>query len=105
MKTNLTKLAALLAVAFFTAAAQAASQNDPVASGQAAIINALVAGATVYAPEELRQARQILDLSRGAIAQNDLNKAMRLASMASEAARAAEAKAMQLRNFLRTASH
>ena len=103
MKTNLT-IATLLTAALFSAAANAAPQDDEVASGQAAIINALVAGASVYAPAELKQARETLDLSRRAIAQNDMNQAMRLASMATEAARAAESKAMQLRGLVRTAS-
>lgn len=99
-----TKLATLIAIALFSVPAQAATHEDEVASGQAAIINALVAGASVYAPAELQQARETLDLSRRAIAQQDLVRAVQLAGMAAAAARAAEEKAMQQRDFIRTVS-
>jgi hypothetical protein len=104
MKANLTKLAAVLAVALFSAAAQAAPHEENVAQGQAAIINALVAGASVHAPAEIKTARETLELSRRAIAQSNFGEAIRLANMATETARAAEAKAIEERGVVRTAS-
>ncbi len=98
-----TKLATL-AAALFSLSAQAAPHDDQVADGQAAIINALVAGAAIHAPAELRQARETLDLSRRAIVQNDLVRAAQLADRAAAAALLAEQKALQQRGLTRTAT-
>lgn len=98
-----TKLATL-ATALFSLSAQAAPHDDQVADGQAAIINALVAGASIHAPAELRQARETLDLSRRAIVQNDLVRAAQLADRAAAAALLAEQKALQQRGLTRTAT-
>ena len=103
MKASLTKLAAMLAVTLSSAAAQAAPHDDKVVSGQAAIINAVMEGAPVYAAAELKMAREALDLARRAVAQNNFAGAMRLAVQAAEAARAAEARALEQRGF-KTAS-
>ena len=100
MKPHLTLLAAVL----FSFSAQAATPDDQVARGQAAIINALVAGASIHAPAELKEARANLELSRRALAQNDLGRAAQLAAMAAAAARAAEERALQQRGFISTAS-
>ena len=104
MKTHLTKIATLLAATLFSFSAQAANLDDQVASGQAAIINALVAGASTYAPAELKEARANLELSRSARAQNDLGRAAQLANMAAASAKAAEERAIQQRDLVRSAS-
>ncbi len=88
--------AALLASALFAAAAHASPQ-DELAASQAAIINALVAGAGAHAPAELDRAREALQLARDSMTRKDYPRARQLAERAATDAAAAERKSRLVR--------
>lgn len=77
-------------------AAQASPQDD-LAAGQAAVINALVAGADSHAPKLLDSARRDLQLARDSIARNDFERARQLSRQAFADAMAAESKSLAVR--------
>lgn len=77
-------------------AAQALPQDD-LAEGQAAVINALVAGAEVHAPHLLDRARRNLQLARDCIARNEFERARQLARQAVADAAAAESSSLAVR--------
>lgn len=74
-----------------------ASPQDDLAEGQAAVINALVAGADVHAPQLLDRARRNLQLSRDSIVRNEFERARQLARQAFADATEAESRAVALR--------
>jgi hypothetical protein len=82
---------------FFAASAGHASPNDDLAQGQAAVINALVAGANVHAPTLLDSARRNLQVARDAIVRNEIERARRFARQAFDDATAAESRAHTVR--------
>lgn len=92
MKTP--KLIRTVAATLFAFGIAGASANDPVADqisrAQAAIINALVAGAGAHAPAELARARQALESARQ-------SKTRAYALEAENEARLAEARATRAR--------
>lgn len=77
-------------------AAQASPQDD-LAEGQAAVINALVAGASVHAPQLLDQARRNLQMARDAVVRNEFERARQLARQAFADAMEAESKSLVVR--------
>lgn len=83
----------LLLAAF---AAQAAPEDD-LAEGQAAVINALVAGAEMHAPALLLNARHNLQAARDSLARKERERARRLARQAFDDATAAEYRALAVR--------
>ena len=70
-----------------------ASPQDDLAAGQAAVINALVAGANVHAPSLLDSARRSLQAARDAIVRNEFERARQLARQAFADATTAESRA------------
>lgn len=74
-----------------------ASPQDDLAAGQAAVINALVAGANVYAPTLLDSARRNLQDARDAIVRNEFERARQLARQAFAEATTAESRAAAVR--------
>lgn len=74
-----------------------ASPREDLARGQAAVINALVAGANAHAPQLLARARANLQAARDSIARNELERARLLARQAFDEATAAESRALAMR--------
>lgn len=73
-------------------AAQASPQDD-LAAGQAAVINAIVAGADLHTPQLLARARANLRMARESIERNDFERARQLAGQAFAEATEAEVRA------------
>lgn len=91
-------LRTILVCSFLVAgAAVRASPQDDLAAGQAAVINALVAGAGAHAPRLLAEARAQLQLARDSIARNDFERARRHARQAFHDATVAESRALAVR--------
>ena len=91
-------LAAAIGACCISNAAAGDRIDDQLARSQAAIINALVAGASVHAPAQLSQARATLDAA----------KRFRIPGLATQAeadAKAAEAVARKAGETVRTATH
>lgn len=96
MRTRLPR--ALLLCSFLVAGSVAqASPQDDLAAGQAAVINALVAGANVHAPSLLDKARRNLQAARDAIVGNEFERARQLARQAFADATEAESRAVVVR--------
>lgn len=96
MKSRVLRTILLSSLLLAGAAAQASPQDD-LAEGQAAIINALVAGANAYAPQLLDRARANLQLARDSIVRNDFERARQLARQALVEATEAESRALRVR--------
>jgi hypothetical protein len=89
---------AILLCSFLVAGSAAqASPHDELAAGQAAVINALVAGANVHAPTLLDSARRSLQAARDSIVRNEFDRARRFARQALADATAAESRTLLLR--------
>jgi hypothetical protein len=89
---------AILLCSFLVAGSAAqASPHDELAAGQAAVINALVAGANVHAPSLLDRARRSLQAARDAIVRNEFERARQLARQAFADATTAESRAAAAR--------
>lgn len=96
MTTSLPR--ALLLCSFLVAGSVArASPQDDLAAGQAAVINALVAGANVHAPSLLERARRSLQAAREAIVRNEFDRARQFARQALDDAAAAESRTLLVR--------
>lgn len=91
----------LAAVLFSTAAIAQPTPPEELGTAQAAIINAMVAGATVHAPAELQRARAAMELARKG---GDIESVRRLALQAANDARLAEARALEVKTASRTPS-
>ena len=96
MRTRLPR-AILLCCLLAAGPAALASPQDDLAAGQAAVINALVAGANVHAPALLDSARRNLQVARDAIVRNEIERARRFARQAFDDATAAESRAVAVR--------
>jgi len=96
MKTCLPR--AILLCSFLVAGFAAhASPHDDLAAGQAAVINALVAGANMHAPSLLDRARRNLQVARDAIVRNEFDRARQFARQALADATAAESRTLLVR--------
>ena len=96
MRTRLPR-AILLCCLLAAGPAALASPQDDLAAGQAAVINALVAGANVHAPTLLDSARRNLQAARDAIVGNEFERARQLARKAFADATEAESRATVVR--------
>lgn len=96
MKSRTVRTALICSLLLAGSAAQA-SPHDDLAEGQAAVINALVAGAHVHAPTLLDRARRNLQVARDAIVRNEFERARRFARQAFDDAIAAEFRALTVR--------
>lgn len=96
MKSSTLRTSLLCSLLLAGSAAQASPQDD-LAEGQAAVINALVAGANVHAPTLLDSARRNLQVARDSIVRNEFERARRFAQQALDDAAAAEFKALTVR--------
>jgi hypothetical protein len=96
MKNRALRAILLCSLLLAGSAAQASPQDD-LAEGQAAVINALVAGANVHAPQMLDRARRNLQMARESIVRNEFERARRLARQAFADATEAESRAVMLR--------
>jgi hypothetical protein len=83
--------------AFFGASVVHASPQDDLAAGQAAVINAIVAGASAHAPQLLAKARASLQMARGSIARDEPERAGQLARQAFAEATEAESRSLVVR--------
>jgi len=90
---NRTLRTILLSSLLLAGSAAQASPQDDLAAGQAAVINALVAGANVHAPSLLDSARRNLQAARDAIVRNEFERARQLAQQAFADATTAESRA------------
>lgn len=93
MKSRTLRTALICSLLLAGSAAQA-SPHDDLAEGQAAVINALVAGAQAHVPQLLAKARANLQMAREAIARNDFERARQFARQAFDDASAAESRAL-----------
>jgi ATP-dependent protease HslVU (ClpYQ) peptidase subunit len=89
--------AILLCSLLAAGAAAQASPHDDLAEGQAAVINALVAGADAHATSLLDRARRNLQAARDSIVRNELDRARQFARKAFDDATAAEYRALMVR--------
>lgn len=74
-----------------------ASAQDDLAQGQAAVINALVAGAEAHAPQLLASARANLQKARESTARLELERARQLARQAFAEAAQAQSRSLAVR--------
>lgn len=74
-----------------------ASPQDDLAAGQAAVINALVAGADAHAPQLFARARANLQMARDYIARNEFERARQLSRQAFADATEAESRTLMVR--------
>ena len=96
MKSRALRTVLVCSLLLVGSAAQASPQDD-LAEGQAAVINALVAGANVHAPTLLDKARRNLQVARDSIVRNEFERARRFARQAFDDATAAELRARTVR--------
>jgi hypothetical protein len=96
MKSRTLRSILLCSILLAGSAAQASPQDD-LAEGQAAVINALVAGANVHAPLLLDKARRNLQMARDSIVRNEFERARQFARQAFADAMAAESRSLALR--------
>lgn len=96
MKSRALRTVLVCSLLLAGSAAQA-SPHDDLAEGQAAVINALVAGAGVHAPALLDKARRNLQVARDAVVRNEFERARRFARQAFDDATAAEFRALTVR--------
>lgn len=96
MKSRTLRTLLLCSLLLAGSAVQASPQDD-LAEGQAAVINALVAGANVHAPQLLDRARRNLQMARDSILSNEFERARQLARQAFVDATEAESRAATLR--------
>lgn len=92
MKTRLPRTIIFCSLLLAGLAVQASPQDD-LARGQAAVINAIVAGADMHTPRLLAKARANLQMARESIERNDFERARQLAGQAFAEATEAEARA------------
>jgi hypothetical protein len=85
--------AALGAAVFISACASVPPPTDQMAVSKVAIANAVSAGGSEYAPDDLRHAQDKMDLANKAMQKEDYDVARRLAEEAQVDARLAEKKA------------
>lgn len=97
---NRTLRTILLSSLFLAGSAVQASPQDDLAAGQAAVINALVAGAEAHAPRLLDRARRNLQLARDCIVRNEFDRARQLSRQAFADAMTAESRAAAVREAL-----
>lgn len=96
MKCRTLRTILLCSLLLAGSAAQASPQDD-LAEGQAAVINALVAGAEAHAPRLLDRARHNLQLARDSLARDDFERARQLSRQAFADAAAAESSSLAVR--------
>lgn len=96
MKTRTLRTILLCSLLLAGSAAQASLQDD-LSEGQAAVINALVAGAEAHAPQLLDRARRNLQLARDSVVRNEFERARQLARQAFADATTAESRAAAVR--------
>lgn len=96
MKTRTLRTFLLCSLLLAGSAVQASPQDD-LAAGQAAVINALVAGANVHAPSLLDRARRNLQVARDSIVRNEFDRARQFARQAFDDATAAESRTLMVR--------
>jgi hypothetical protein len=96
MKSRILRTFLLCSILLGSSAAVASPQDD-LAAGQAAVINALVAGANVHAPGLLDSARRNLQVARDSIVRNEFERARRFARRAFDDATQAEFRSVLVR--------
>lgn len=87
----------LLCSLLLAGSAVQASPQDDLAEGQAAVINALVAGAEAHAPQLLDRARRNLQLARDSVVRNEFERARQFARQAFADAVTAESRSVAVR--------
>ena len=96
-KSTLGLAVVLLTAAVYSHPAMAAPHDDQIEVNQAAIINALVAGAQDHAAAELKMARDKMALARRLAAEGDFEGARKQAALGEVQALRAEARAAKAR--------
>ena len=84
---------ALGAAAFISACASVPAPTEQIAVSKVAIANAVSAGGSEYAPDDMRHAQDKMDRANQAMQKEDYDNARRLAEEAQVDARLAEKKA------------